>query len=233
MKRVVWFLTVCALGLGFSGSPISAATWTEQGDAGQTLATAQALPTGIVPLDQIDGTADGTTGDADVYEIFISDPAAFSAQTVGGDSKCTTCATQEFDASLALFDENGIGIYFNDDLAQDVGDAFLPAGNALSPTQAGWYFLAVFDDDLTPLSELSEEGIIFPEVFFPFTDIVGPTGPGGGDPLSLFFEENVVVETRDYSVLLTGTVIPEPATGLLVGLGFTAMGVVRRGKRGH
>jgi hypothetical protein len=98
MKRAVWaLLTIGALTLS-----ASAQTWTEQGDAGDLPETAQS--TGSGTLSQIQGSLD--VNDVDMYAIYITDPANFSASTVGG-------AT--FDTQLWLFDSDGKGVVFNDD----------------------------------------------------------------------------------------------------------------------
>jgi len=211
-----------ALGLALS-TTANAATWTEVGDAGDTVLTAQSIPAGSQSLDEIFGTISGTTADVDIYRIFIDDPEGFSAATIGGDSKCAECAGQEFDAKLALFDDTGLGLYRNDDREVNVGDAALPAGDPLGPATAGYYLLAIFDDDLTALSAIDESGIIFELDDFPYTDVVGPITPGGSSPLLDFFEENVVEETREYSVVLTGAVVPEPSTAILLGVGLAAL----------
>jgi len=204
----------------------------EDGDAGETLGTAQLLPGGSTPLTEIQGTIATNTADVDLYRIFISDPGAFSAMTTNGDSSCDVnqnpeCGTEEFDATLALFDSTGLGVYFNDDKQENVGDAELPAGNQFSPTVMGFYFLAIADDDVTALSELSVDGPIFPELSSPFTDVVGPSGPGGGNPLQEWFKDNVVPDPRGYSIVLTGVTVPEPATGLLISLGLVALAAAR------
>jgi hypothetical protein len=79
-----------------------AQVWSEQGDAGDLPETAQS--TGNGALAQIQGNL--SADDVDMYAIYITDPANFSASTVGG-------AT--FDTQLWLFDSDGKGVVFNDD----------------------------------------------------------------------------------------------------------------------
>ena len=58
-------------------NPAHAVNWTEVGDAGDLLSTAQE-PMGNGPLRNIYGTI-STNADVDLYRIFISDPTSFSA----------------------------------------------------------------------------------------------------------------------------------------------------------
>jgi len=200
---------------------IRAAEWTEVTDAGPVLSEAQE-PTGSGDLTSIFGTITQTptdvplndlsafgasVADVDLFRIFISDPIGFSAETLNGDSMNSDL---EFDASLALFDENGMGIYSNDDGVFDDGNSILPAGNGFGPMAQGTYYLAIFDDNVTPLSELSLNGPIFPDPGSPFTQVVGPSGPGGASPLLDWFPELPINASRDYTILLTGvTLVPE------------------------
>src|SRR5688500_9910785 len=78
-------------------------TWTEMGDAGDLLGSAQ-TPTG--ELTTITGIA-STSLDVDLYRIFISSPSTFSASVSGGDGSGL------YNSALALFNENGLGVYAN------------------------------------------------------------------------------------------------------------------------
>jgi hypothetical protein len=136
----------------------------EDGDAGDLPATAQDL-TGA-GVDAINGTvADGS--DVDMYRVCV-DGASFSVSSVGGTS---------VDTQLFLFDSSGRGVYANDDLTDLVVQSLLPAGHALTPRAPGEYFLAVGAYNLDPLG--ADEPI-----FDPGIGVVGPTGPGGGEPVS-------------------------------------------------
>lgn len=145
-----------------------ASTWAERGDAGETVATAQAT-TGAEALDVIQGTIGGS-GDADLYVIEVTDPAAFSASTVGGTG---------FDTQLFLFRADGLGVAANDDVAFGAPQSRLPAG-VLGALPAGRYVLAVTGFDRDPVSASGE---IFPDAP---TGVVGPTGSGGEEPLRGF-----------------------------------------------
>ena len=75
-------------------------TWHEDGDAGETRATAQRV-VGLGPLTEISGS----TNDADMFKICVTGNQTFSATTVEGAS---------WDTQLFLFDASGRGVYAND-----------------------------------------------------------------------------------------------------------------------
>ena len=72
---------------------------------------------------------------------------------------------------------SGRGVYANDDQSDGVVQSLLPAGHALTPQAPGEYYLAVGAYNLDPLG--ADEPI-----FGPGTGVVGPTGLGGGEPVS-------------------------------------------------
>jgi hypothetical protein len=86
---------------------------------------------------QITGTL--TTNDADMWSIFICDPANFGATTVGG-------AT--FDTQLFLFDANGVGVVFNDD---STGLQSTLTSTYVASVTPGQYYLAISQYDKDPL----------------------------------------------------------------------------------
>jgi hypothetical protein len=131
MKRAVWaLLTIGALTLS-----ASAQIWYEQGDAGDLPETAQS--TGSGTLSQIQGSLD--VNDVDMYAIYITDPAAFSASTVGG-------AT--WDTQLFLFDANGVGVVAEDDTGGLQSTIDNTAGCITAP---GLYYLAITRYNKDPL----------------------------------------------------------------------------------
>ena len=137
----------------------------EDGDAGDLPATAQDLTGAGV------ATINGTVADAndiDMYRVCVDGGGTFSASSVVGTS---------VDTQLFLFDASGRGVYANDDLIDGVVQSVLPAGHSLTPQARGEYFLAVGAYNLDP------QGADEP-IFGPGTGVVGPTGPGGGDPVS-------------------------------------------------
>lgn len=105
---------VIALG---AGGTAQAATYTELGDAGKILKTAQNLPRGI---NVIKGTI-SSKKDADLFSFFW-DSGRFKATTVDGAS---------FDTLLELFDSSGTVIALKDDskgTAQSTINQFLDTG---------------------------------------------------------------------------------------------------------
>lgn len=203
--------------LGAMGAAQAQVTIAENGDAGQTLDTAQQIPSGAATLNSIVGTI-SSPDEADLYSFFIQDPAAFSATTVGG-----VPANSALDPQLFLFDANGFGVEANDDVSSATLDSTLPAGNQFSPTQPGVFFLGISDFDNDPLSAGGE---IFDDTI---DQVVGPTGPGGGSPLINFDGNGDRVDTGSYEISLTGAnavnAVPEPSSVL----GFLTIGVFGAG----
>ena len=101
----------------------------EVGDAGDLPETAQSTPGGALPV------IDGVMGenDVDMYAIYLPNPAAFSATTVGGAG---------FDTQLWLFDSAGKGIVFNDDTSTTASTIDNSSG-CLTGRPAGVYYLAI------------------------------------------------------------------------------------------
>jgi hypothetical protein len=107
---------------------------------------------------------DDPDNDADMYEIFINEPGAFSATTFidqGGSAN--------FDSQLFLFSTDGTGVYANDDVTSGEDQSLLPAGQQF-PTST--YFLVITSSANHPSST---EGFIFPPNSG--TDVVGPIDP--------------------------------------------------------
>ena len=218
-------LTAALFGTLLAG-PAHAVDWTETGDAGDLVGSAQE-PTGNGPLRNIYGTI-STNTDVDLYRIFISDPTSFSASV--------TSTSGNFDSVLALFNGGGYGIYANDDARLGDHSAGLPAGSFLGPQAPGWYYLAVFGLDVTPASGngLTPDHYIGPEVSAPFTQVITASGPGGASPLTGWAPEDpneVESLNEGYRLRLSAvSVVPEPETYamLLAGLGLIGAMVRRR-----
>jgi len=180
----------------------------EVGDAGDLPATAQD-PGGVGPLASISGSGGGT--DEDMYRICITNPSGFSATTVG---------MADFDTQLFLLDSTGRGVYSNDDFPGGAPfHSFLPPGDPNSPTAVGIYFIAIsgFNDEAA-----NAGGLIFADAVF--TDVNGPTGPGGADPITLW--TGTVAAPGVYSIVFTGSAATSscaPVGGTMIPLDTTAL----------
>jgi hypothetical protein len=204
-------LLVSLAGLALAATA-QAQTWFEVGDADEL---SPQITMGSGPLTLIVGStsvASGDTTGVDLYAIYVRDWTIFSASLVGGAA---------FDTQLFLFTSTGMGIACNDDA---VGlQSELPAGHALyagrtSPEKV-WIAVSGYNRD-----PVSVGGLIFPNTF---SGVHGPTGPGGGSPLSGW---TGTPSRGDYRLALTGAEfwIPAPGATALLGLAGLVAGRRRR-----
>jgi hypothetical protein len=185
----------------------SADIWIEVGDAGPLPLTAQ-VTTGPDPLTQIRGTITGFN-DADMYQIRIVNPAAFTVVTSAGGSVG--------DPQLSLFDLNGMGIVHNDDFDSGVDMRARLNGPLVTSLAPGHYYLAITGWDIDPASpggRIFRNGAPFDE------QIIGPMGNGGGEPINGYTGSGS--NSGTYTINLTGAgfaIVPEPSTLTLLTLG--------------
>ena len=188
--------------------------WTEVGDAGSSLATAQ-LPAGVGQIRSIAGSLGGEAQDPDfedMYIIGISDPTTFRLDLLSAN----------FDAQLFIFNitlsGGALGLLANDNVSEGNNAPALTSistdgTNALLDLP-GLYLIGVAGAGRNPVSA---GGLIF-DIASP-TEISGADGPGGLLRLS-GWEGNG--EVGDYSIDMTSTIfpqIPAPAGAALLGLG--------------
>lgn len=182
-----------------------AITINEFGNAGDVPALAQAA--GVLPLLTRIGGSIASSTDADMFAISVSTAGRFSATTVGTPGTLS-------DTQLFLFNFPGIGRLANDDSSGTLRST-LPS----TLLQPGLYFLGVSAFDLDPVSA---GGLIFPST--PFSGVFGPTGPGGGSPITGW---QGLGSTGTYAVDLQLNPVPEPATLLLFGTTAAGLGLAR------
>lgn len=225
-----WLAMLSGIGLALSIGPAQAATFTERQDAGETLATAASITTDqMTPLASISGAL---SGDADLFKIFLTGEQTFSATTVSSETADIPVNQAAgipidvvIDPKLFLFDELGNGVYANDDLFGTTQPTLVSGPGGFSPAASGTYFLGISG---TGYEAVSASGQIFPSE--PFDQIVGPSGPGSGSPLS-GFAGDTSNSFGEYTISLTGAQtiasavitppnpgarVPEP--GILLGL---------------
>ncbi|MBW4458648.1 MAG: DUF4394 domain-containing protein [Nodosilinea sp. WJT8-NPBG4] len=172
----------------------------------------------IQPLASISGSL---SGDADLFQIFISGEQPFSATTLNADTLLGLPIDNALgiptslleDPQLFLFDSAGNGVYGNDDLFGSA-QATLPSRTGL--LTPGIYYLAISGFDYDPISTGGE---IFPDESF--DGVLLPTGPGAGSPLVGFAGEGA--PSGAYTIALTGaqTVAPTPPPAVFDLLGLT------------
>jgi hypothetical protein len=153
---------------------------------------------------------------SDLWGFYIAVPSLFSARALN----CAACDLEN--PQLFLLDANGYGVYANDDRSGTNLLPLLPAGHASGPQVPGLYYLGIssYDRDAR-----SVDGRIFPNS--PPTAVHGPTGPGGGQPLS-GYTGGAGESSGRYRIALTGaSAVPEPGTVLTVSAAL-ALGWIRR-----
>jgi hypothetical protein len=194
-------------------------TYAEVFDAGQSISGGSyQVPTGGGgnPLTQISGSILNTS-DADIFQIAIASPAAFSATTVNA---LTT--GNGIDTVLWLFNSSGVGVIANDDAPgntlQSTLSAFIGSG--------GVFYLAISLSGNEPVNFANQ--LMFASNGGDPTAVRGPAGgvPGsqsGFDPSGVGFG----AFTGNYQIdLLGASVVPEPSVVATFILGSLVSGAV-------
>lgn len=216
--KLVSGIAVAAL-LGFAG-PSAGSVWLEVGDAGDLTGTAQ-VTAGQGALTGISGHLDYdiNTGlySVDLYQIYISNAAQFTALTAGGNNDVS-------DPALWLFDATGHGVYMNDDRTANDLQSTLPNGSPVGPTAPGLYYLGISWTFYDAISDANNPfSSIFPiyESFLNTDGVYGPTGSGGAAALAGWTPDAPRQDLANaYNITLRGAAfaVPEPGTLLLLGL---------------
>lgn len=184
----------------------SAAIHVEVGDAGELPGTAQSAA-GAGALTGITGSV--TAGDADMFRIRISNPAAFSALASG----------IQGDTTLYLFNLDGTGIAKNDDISGTNFESELPVGNALyAGLPAGDYLIAIGGFAYQPFSVAVP--MVLGEATFDPNTFTGVIGPQNAAPVQSWAQLSSGPSSGTYSIELTGAeFVPAPSSAALLGLG--------------
>lgn len=218
LKCMKKFTPVAAISVMIAVMPSGSAqavTFIDNGGAGETLNTAQVIPSGSLPLESISGTL---FGNANLFQIFLTGNQTFSATTISPDTLIDIPTDNLLgaptdileDPQLFLFDSSGKAVYGNDD-SFGSPQATLPSG-IFSPKESGLYYLAISSSGYAPVSN---KGAIFSDA--PIDGILRPTDPGSGLPLDHF--EGTSTTKGRYTIYLTGVQtsaksVPEPASTL-------------------
>lgn len=202
MKKFALLAAISVPIVVLTAKPAQAAGFTEIGDAGETLSTAQqVILSDSSPLESISGTL---AGDADLFQISLTGGQIFSATTVG---------EANFDTQLFLFDSAGKGVYGNDNESSTPGlnQSTLPK-DGFSPAKSGIYYLGISGFDYDPVSVKGEIFPDFPDVTF--NQVVGAIGAGGEAPLS-GFDGAILDKGGSYTIAVRGAEsVPEPSSML-------------------
>jgi uncharacterized protein (TIGR03382 family) len=207
----------------FAAPALAGPDWTEIGDAGSTFGSAQVplAPPGVVQLSSISGqlgtSLRGVIDQEDMYFINVVSPSTFSITT----------GSAEFNPVLYLFNitvnNDALGLLANDNESGDVSTPLLVGaatdGTGVVLASPGDYLVAITGFGRYPVSA---SGPIFR--FDSPTEISGPDGPGGFNPLSGWAGEG---ETGSYHIEMMDVGFPHvPAPGTLalpaLALGWTA-----------
>lgn len=242
MIRIAKFVATVGW-LGIAPLATAGPDWDEIPDAGKTPADAQVVSGsgGRVKTIRGDLTGSPLQGDPDfedMYRIVIDQPTIFCARTVPPIVALQDCCERDtitplqgtdFDTQLWLFDSAGLGLLGNDD-NDEPGMAPLSKlehesddGTAVMLVAAGTYYIAISGGPSR--DPISASGAIFDQASL--TEISGPDGVGGADPIIDWTGSGV---TGEYEIVLCGVVsIPAIPTVSEWGMIALAAGVLVAG----
>ncbi len=210
-------LAILALAVA-SAVGAQAQTYNEIGDAGASVGGAQA--TGAGPLSFITGNI-LSAFDGDFFYITITNPAMFSATTVGNGNT--------LDTMLYLFTMNGNPVILNDDAPSGTSlQSTLPTGSFT--LAMGTYIIGISLSGAEPINSANQQ--LFADSVFS-TDIRGAR-PGALGPVTGVTQASSL-GSGAYTIQLTGataSAIPEPSTIALVAVsGLAGLVALRRRTR--
>lgn len=212
--------------LALATASLDAQTYTEIGDAGQTLGSAQTTgATGGQTLNTIFGTI-GSGTDADLFMITLTAPTTFSATTTFG-------GTTILDTALFLFNNLGQAIYTNDDANGVSLQSTLPGGTSFTMSlAAGTYFIGISLSGNEPIN-LSNQLLFAAFINGNSSSVRGAAAGVSPNTLANFNGATAFSETGAYRIdfTSTATAVPEPSTTALCLAGIAAAVVVVRRRR--
>ncbi|MCA9232099.1 MAG: PEP-CTERM sorting domain-containing protein [Planctomycetales bacterium] len=219
MQRSQWScLLSTVVFTGLFSSIASAQLWDESLQGG---GDAPALPPGQItagqgPLLTISGTISNPDSDPDVYCIRITDPASFSATTVG---------SAAVDLSLWLFDSAMLGVSHDGAIDSSPGTGYQASLSSAFVPAPGIYFLAVSRGGV---DAVSTGGEIWADL--PFVERA-PDGPGAPGPVVGWTFPGYGAPGA-YAIQLSGAAyhVPEPASLTLITVGMIGL-LARRFRR--
>jgi hypothetical protein len=187
------WLAMAAAWILIAATPAAAADYVEgEADAGETMATATAVDAEVTAIaGELTASPIGDRFDRDVYRICLSGGGTFSASTVPNDNG--------LDTQLFLLRADGTGVYANDDFGgAPTLKSLLPAGDALTPTQAGAYLLLIstYNDD--PVDGDGAE-------MFPSANGPAVSGPASATGVFADWTNSPNFSSGGYRIHLTGT----------------------------
>ena len=228
---IKWLLALSGLGVLLVAGPVRAISFTELSDAGESLTDAVSVTSDQPTL--LESISGALSGDADLFKIFLTGGQTFSATTASSETAQIPVNQAlgipidvVIDPKIFLFDALGNGVYANDDSFGSAQSTLISGPGGFSPPESGNYFLGISGSGY---EAFSANGQIFPTE--PFGQQAGPTGLGGGAPLTGFVGDRTLSSGK-YTLSLTGAQtiaavsppvsVPEPS----MMLGLLALGAV-------
>ncbi|MEM1057975.1 MAG: DVUA0089 family protein [Verrucomicrobiota bacterium] len=215
LKLSRWLCLIAFL----ASTDVCAQTFTETGDAGQTLGSATLVPGQI---NQLNGNLSDITSDVDLYRIILPAVSTFTLEVSSFvvDYKAYPAFLYEPDSILYLFDATGAPIALNDDRSIPPGDIDLLSTVTTGPLAAGTYYVAIGSYDARAIDSENDQWWLQDQpIPADFDTLNGFVFELAEAPFLDYFDDPEPYPSSDYSIEMSATTVPEPnAAFLLVGL---------------